>query len=108
MEMEAALMQVNERDVQRAAELFRSLGDEERLRLVLLLANGEKTVGDIAESLGDAVPTVSQRLKVLRYAGIVRSRRDGRHMYYALDDDHIDQLIRNAIEHANHSSPNDS
>jgi DNA-binding transcriptional ArsR family regulator len=100
--------QFSEFECRQAAALFRALGDEERLRLVLLLSRGECSVGEIAERLGDALPTVSQRLKTLRYAGLVRARRDGRHVYYGLDDAHVEDLVRNALEHASHANPHSS
>ena len=90
-------------ECRRAAEFFRALGDEERLRLVMLLGRGERSVGELAEMVGDALPTVSQRLKTLRYAGLVRSRRAGRNVVYALDDAHVEELIRNGLEHASHA-----
>ncbi len=99
---------MNRLDCRKAAELFRALADEERLRIILLLSAGERTVGELAELVGDALPTVSQRLKTLRYAKLVRSRRTGRHVRYALDDSHVEDLIRAALEHASHTDSNGS
>ncbi len=67
-----------------AALRFRALGDESRLRLLQLLADGERNVGDLMEltSLGQSL--VSHHLRVLRDAGLVRDRREGRWVYYAV------------------------
>lgn len=85
---------------QRAAEIFRALGDANRLRMLTMLMQREMCVTEIADALQDNLPTVSQRLKLLRSERLVRSRREGKHVYYALADRHISELIANALEHA--------
>ena len=88
------------RALERAARLFRALADESRLRTLELLSTREACVSEIAESSGEAVSTVSHRLRLLRSEGLVSRRRDGRHIYYALTDGHVSELLRNALEHA--------
>ena len=88
------------RALERAARLFRALADESRLRTLELLSAREACVSEIAESSGEAVSTVSHRLRLLRSEGLVSRRRDGRHIYYALTDGHVSELLRNALEHA--------
>ena len=89
------------RTAQRAAAMFQAMGEPARLRiLALLLARAPLCVCDIAEATGDAVPTVSQRLKVLRAAGLLTGTRSGRHIYYAVADRHVATLVRNALRHA--------
>ncbi|MEL6330129.1 MAG: metalloregulator ArsR/SmtB family transcription factor [Planctomycetota bacterium] len=83
-----------------AAEIFRTLADPARLRTLVLLAEGECCVGDLASKLGERMTTVSQRLRLLRSARLVSGRRAGKHVFYRLQDEHVMQLIRNAIEHA--------
>lgn len=85
---------------QRAASIFRALGDVERLRLLEKLAEREVCVTELAEASGARMPTVSQRLRVLRAEGLVVQRRDGKHIYYALADQHVVELVRNALQHA--------
>jgi ArsR family transcriptional regulator len=85
---------------QRAAGIFAALGDTKRLQLLSLLMNGEMCVSEIAESLNDNLPAVSQRLKLLRGERVVASRREGKHVIYSLDDQHVADLICNALEHA--------
>ena len=84
----------------RAARLFFALGDEARLRLLVLLESGERCVGELVEVLGEKFPTVSQRLRLLRAEGHVIRRRDGNHLHYALADGHVASMLRNAIDHA--------
>lgn len=67
-----------------AAEFFRALADDTRLRLLERLRAGERTVGDLVDELGCPQPKVSRHLKVLREAGLVCDQRDGRHVTYAL------------------------
>jgi ArsR family transcriptional regulator len=83
-----------------AARTFRALGDHERLRLLALLAEGERCVTELAESVGATLPTVSQRLRVLRTEGLVERRREGKHVYYSLADGHVAELVANALAHA--------
>lgn len=85
---------------QRAAAIFSALGDPNRLRLLTLLMNREMCVTEIAKALDDNLPAVSQRLKLLRGARIVSFRREGKHVLYSLDDDHITHLVSNALAHA--------
>lgn len=83
-----------------AAEIFRVLGDAARLQLLAIIMPGEMCVSEIAQRLGDSLPAVSQRLKLLRAQRIVAHRRAGKHVYYRLEDDHIAKLISNALAHA--------
>ena len=83
-----------------AAELFFALGDPSRLRLLALLEAGESNVSQIANALGEEMSAVSQRLKLLRYHGLVARRRQGKHIYYTLADAHVADLIRSGLQHA--------
>jgi ArsR family transcriptional regulator len=83
-----------------AAALFRAIGDPERLRLLLRLATGEACVSEIAEEEDDKITTVSARLRTLHAARLVKRRREAKHVFYALADDHVLRLIHNAIDHA--------
>jgi ArsR family transcriptional regulator, lead/cadmium/zinc/bismuth-responsive transcriptional repressor len=85
---------------QRAADIFRALGDASRLRLLALMLHGEMCVSEIAAALRDNLPAISQRLKLLKSERIVASRRAGKHVYYKLADQHIADLISNALAHA--------
>jgi ArsR family transcriptional regulator len=81
------------------AAIFAALGEPTRLRIVHALSVGELCVGDLAAVLGMAVPAVSQHLRVLRDLRIVRNRRVGKMVYYALDDAHVADLFAVALAH---------
>jgi ArsR family transcriptional regulator len=85
---------------QRAAAMFRAVGDVQRLRLVEQLGQGERCVGELAEESGTKLSTLSQQLRVLRSERIVKQRREGKHIYYSLADDHIRELVAAALHHA--------
>jgi ArsR family transcriptional regulator, lead/cadmium/zinc/bismuth-responsive transcriptional repressor len=96
--------------VERAARLFRAMGDSQRLALLQRLAAGERCVSELVTATGDKFPTVSARLRILRTEGLIRRRRSGLHVYYSLADDHVAGLIWNALAHAdelNHPLPED-
>jgi DNA-binding transcriptional ArsR family regulator len=92
--------QIDEQSCRLAAGIFRALGDPARMQLLTLLARQELCVSEIASALQDSLPAVSQRLKLLRSERIVTQRREGKHIYYALADQHIAELIANGIAHA--------
>jgi DNA-binding transcriptional ArsR family regulator len=91
-------------ELDRAASLFRALGDSERLRLLEMLAQKERCVSELAGAVAAGLSTVSQRLKVLRSEQLITRRRAGKHIYYSLADEHIKGLVRNALEHVSHKS----
>jgi DNA-binding transcriptional ArsR family regulator len=84
------------------ADLFSALSDSTRLRIISVLLEGEMNVGDIAGQLEMTESAVSHQLRGLRYMQLVRSRKNGRQVYYALDDDHIAKLYRLGLEHVEH------
>lgn len=84
--------------------MFRALGDVQRLRLLELLRQREWCVTELVEALGEKFSTVSQRLRLLRTEGLVVRRREGTHLFYALADRHIADLIDNALAHADELS----
>lgn len=90
--------------VERAAGIFRSMGDPGRLQILAFLADGERCVSELAAVTGDSLSMVSQRLKVLRSERLVASRKDGKHVRYRLVDRHVADLVANALEHALESS----
>lgn len=87
-----------------AARLFRAAGDLERLRLLALLADGERCVTEMADAVEATLSTVSQRLRVLRTEGLLVRRREGKHVFYSLADGHVADLIASALEHAEEES----
>jgi ArsR family transcriptional regulator, lead/cadmium/zinc/bismuth-responsive transcriptional repressor len=81
------------------AETFKMLGDPTRVRILDALARAEVPVCDLAELVGLSQSAVSHQLRLLRSMRLVRSRRDGRHIYYIVDDDHIVKLFKQGLEH---------
>lgn len=87
--------------IERAAALLKAVGDPGRLRLLERLARGgEHCVSELAESENEGMSTVSQRLRLLRAEHLVSRRREGKHVYYALSDTHVRELIYAALDHA--------
>ena len=84
------------------ADLFSALSDPTRLRIISILLEGERNVGDIATQLKMTESAVSHQLRGLRYMRLVRSRKNGRQVFYALDDDHVAKLYRMGLEHIEH------
>lgn len=81
------------------AELFKVFGDSTRIKILSILAGRELCVCDIAAVLSLTQPAVSYQLKVLRFARLVRCRREGKTAYYTLSDDHVATIIGMAKEH---------
>jgi DNA-binding transcriptional ArsR family regulator len=84
------------------AELFSTLGDASRVRIIAALAAGELHVSALAQAVEISESAVSHHLRHLRQMRLVRTRKDGRHVYYALDDDHVADLYRRGLEHVLH------
>ena len=84
------------------AEIFRALGDPTRVRILHSLAASELCVCDLAAILGMSQSAVSHQLRLLRSLRLVRNRREGRMVYYALDDDHIEKLLAQGLDHVAH------
>ena len=94
---------VSIREAQRLAQMFQLFADATRTRILYtLLQAREMCVNDIASSLGIPETSVSHALRLLRVAGVVRNRRDGRLVYYSLDDEHIRMLLTTSREHLAH------
>ena len=85
------------------AELFRLLGDPTRVRILFaLLEAGELCVCDVAAVVETSETKVSQAMRLLRSAGVVRNRRDGRNVFYRLDDAHVRMVLDISREHVAH------
>jgi DNA-binding transcriptional ArsR family regulator len=84
------------------AELFRALSDTSRIRIIAALADGEMNVNTLAEIVGISESAISHHMRHLRQMRLVRGRKDGRYVFYSLDDDHINDLFRCGLEHVLH------
>jgi ArsR family transcriptional regulator, lead/cadmium/zinc/bismuth-responsive transcriptional repressor len=101
-ELRAAL--IAEDEVTDLAETFRALGDPTRVRILDALSHGELCVCDLAALVRMSESAVSHQLRVLRNLRIVKPRRDGRMVFYALDDRHIITLFRQGLRHVQEGS----
>ena len=80
------------------AKLFRGLGDPTRVRVLQLLSEGERTVGELVDLTGTLQGRLSSHLACLRWCGFVATRRDGRLVYYRIADDRVLSLLASADE----------
>jgi DNA-binding transcriptional ArsR family regulator len=85
------------------SQTFKALSDPTRIRILNLLCTDEHSVNDIAEILDLGQSTVSHQLRFLKNLRLVKYRREGTTLYYSKDDDHIMNLLMQAIEHATHN-----
>ncbi|WP_144510824.1 metalloregulator ArsR/SmtB family transcription factor [Bacillus sp. FJAT-22090] len=85
------------------SQTFKALSDPTRIRILNLLCSAEHSVNDIAETLNLGQSTVSHQLRFLKNLRLVKFRREGTTLYYSTDDDHIMNLLTQAIEHATHT-----
>ncbi|GAB5905674.1 metalloregulator ArsR/SmtB family transcription factor [Mycobacteroides chelonae] len=86
-------------------EVFRMLADATRVRVLWALTGGELSVNELADHVGKPAPSVSQHLAKLRMARLVRTRRDGTTVYYSLENEHVEQLVTDAVHNAEHAGP---
>lgn len=92
---------MKETDPVEPARLFKGLGDETRFRIAYALyLEAGLCVCDVAGILGTSVATASHHLRLMKNLGLTRSRKEGKMVYYSLDDDHVRLLVKLAIEHA--------
>ncbi|WP_341479101.1 metalloregulator ArsR/SmtB family transcription factor [Heliobacterium chlorum] len=84
------------------AHIFKALGDPSRVRLIHALSFGELCVCDLADLLELTQSAVSHQLRLLRNLRLVKYRKDGKMVYYSLDDAHILDMLQQGIEHVNH------
>ena len=81
------------------------LADATRVQVLWALVPQEMSVGDIAEHVGKPAPSISQHLAKLRMARLVQTRRDGTTIFYSLANDHVKQLVTDAVFNAEHAGP---
>ena len=81
------------------AELFKVFGDSTRIKILYALSERELCVCDISELLGVSQTAISHQLRVLKGAKLVKYRREGKNVFYSLDDDHVRSIINQGMEH---------
>lgn len=92
----------DDESVRLLAEMFAALGDPNRIRIISVLRQGEINVSALAEIVGISRSAISHQLRTLRQLRIVRTRKDGREVYYSLDDEHITDLFERGLDHVRH------
>ena len=89
-----------------AVDTFKLLADPTRLRILWALLHGEHSVNRLAEHVGAQPAAVSQHLAKLRLARLVKTRREGNHIFYLAEDAHVRQLVEEALFHTDHVTQN--
>ncbi len=90
---------VAEEDIERAAEFFKYFGDPTRLKILTALSSTEMCGCDLAALLDITQSAISHQLRKLKQGRLVKSRRDGKVVYYSLDDDHIEKILKDGLDH---------
>jgi ArsR family transcriptional regulator len=93
---------LDERSAAQLAELFRAFSDTSRVRIISALANSEMNVSALAEAANVSESAVSHHMRGLRQMRLVRARKEGRQVFYCLDDDHVATLFREGLDHVQH------
>ena len=101
-QVQAALPE--EADLYELAELFKVFGDSTRIRIISALMDGEMCVYHLSERLGAGQSAVSHQLRILRASGLVRPRREGKEIYYSLDDEHVEEIYSAGLAHILHKN----
>lgn len=90
-------------ELERTAELFKVFGDPTRMQILTALYERELCVCDISDLLGMTQSAISHQLRLLRTAHLVKNRREGKSIFYSLDDAHIVSIIAQGLAHIRHS-----
>ena len=90
---------LDEHTAAHVAELFRSFSDTSRVRILSALSSQELNVGALAQIVGISESAVSHHMRGLRQMGLVKSRRDGKEVYYRIEDEHIIELFQQGVRH---------
>ena len=93
--------------IPRAASFFKVIGDETRMKILCRLSEKELCVNDIAQSVEMTKSAVSHQLRLLKEEGLVKARRDGKNVFYSLDDQHVVDILNIAFTHIDHKSHSD-
>ncbi len=89
----------DEEDLYSLADFFKVFADSTRIRILYVLLCSETCVCDIAQLLGMTQPAISHQLRILKQMDLVRTRRDGKTIFYSLADDHIASILSQGMEH---------
>ncbi len=93
----------NNKQILQMANIFKLLGEPTRLKIILSLINSELCVCDLAAAIDSTVSSVSHQLRLLRNARLVKYRKEGKMVFYSIEDEHINKLIEQVNEHIEES-----
>ncbi len=99
MAQSRSFIPLDEHTAAHVAELFRAFSDTSRVRLLSALSQAELNVGVLAKTVGISESAVSHHLRGLRQMGLVTARRDGKEVYYSIEDEHIIALFQQGVNH---------
>lgn len=102
MVRQAQTQMVDTATARQLAAFFQALSDPTRVRIISALGVGELCVCDLAATLGMSQSAISHQLRLLRQLHLVRRRREGQIVYYALDDQHVSALFAEGLDHVRH------
>ena len=100
--IETTPVELDEGKATRLANLFSALSDPNRVCILAMLMAGPRNVGDIAQAVGLSESAVSHQLRGLRQMRLVRAQKQGREVYYTLDDAHVVDLFQRGLDHVRH------
>ena len=95
-------VQLDDLQSQHIAELFSVLGDTSRVKIIAALLSGPMNVQALADSVGISPSAISHHMRSLRQMHLVRSQKQGRQVFYSLDDQHVEELFQQGIDHVMH------
>ena len=98
-ENEELLHKLHMKQIMHLSDFFKVMGDSTRLQLLLSLQQSEMCVSDLANVLDMTKSAVSHQLKALRLSKLIKSRKEGKTVYYSLDDEHIETILGMAFDH---------
>ncbi len=91
-------------EISALSDFFKVLGDPTRIKMMYVMSQGEVCVQNIAQALGMTKSAISHQLRGLKEKKIVKSRREGKNVYYSIDDEHVRQVINIAMTHIMHTN----
>ncbi|WP_314059998.1 metalloregulator ArsR/SmtB family transcription factor [uncultured Vagococcus sp.] len=89
--------------IEKVSQLYKALSDPTRIKILTLLSHSEQNVSAIVEKIGLEQSAVSHQLKLLRLNHLVKSRKEGKSVYYSLDDQHVVDILGQSFKHITHS-----
>ena len=96
-------MKIDDKTLEKLSEIFKSLGDPTRLKIIFALINGELSVNNISLDIEMGQSATSDQLRKLKDLKLIKSRKEGRQVLYSLDDEHVLELLTQGIDHVSHT-----